>query len=141
MIPLMILRTERLSLRPLRSADAPALFAILGDSEAMKFWDRPAIARTATATEIVASQLAAMEDGHYLYWTVWRNEDAIGSVDLSGLDFSHRRGEIGFLFRRDQWGHAYIYKCPGVKVHDGYDLYSAGPNGVAGDGDDIGNWQ
>jgi len=45
------------------------------------------------------------------------------------------------IIRVDQWGHAYIYKCPGVKFRDGYDLYSAGPNGVAGDGDDIGNWQ
>lgn len=103
----MILTTERLRLRPLREADAPALFAILGDAEAMKFWDRPAIARTATAMEIVASQLAAMEDGHFFYWTVWREDDAIGSVDLSALDFSHLRGEIGFLFRRDQWGHGY----------------------------------
>jgi len=103
----MILKTERLSLRPLRAADAPSLFAILGDPEAMKFWDRPAIARTATATEIVASQLSAMEDGHFLYWTVWRDDDAIGSVDLSALDFTHMRGEIGFLFRRDQWGQGY----------------------------------
>lgn len=103
----MIWKTERLNFRPLRAADAPALFAILGDPEAMKFWDRPAIARTATATEIVASQLSAMEDGHFLYWTVWRGDDAIGSVDLSALDFNHRRGEIGFLFRRDQWGQGY----------------------------------
>ena|ERR1019366_1766274 len=103
----MILKTERLSLRLLRSTDAAALFAILGDAEAMKFWDRPAIARATTAAEIVASQLAAMEDGHFLYWTVWRDGDAIGSVDLSALDFTHRRGEIGFLFRRDQWGHGY----------------------------------
>ena len=107
MIDFMILKTERLSLRPLRSSDAPTLFAILGDAEAMKFWDRPAIARTATAAEIVASQLAAMEDGHFLYWTVWRDSDAIGSVDLSALDFTHLRGEIGFLFRRDQWGQGY----------------------------------
>ena len=45
------------------------------------------------------------------------------------------------IVRVDQWGHAYIYKCPGVKVHDGYDLYSSGPNRVAGDEDDIGNWR
>jgi RimJ/RimL family protein N-acetyltransferase len=120
MIPPMILKTERLSLRPLRSTDAPALFAILGDAEAMKFWDRPAIARTATATEIVASQLAAMEDGHFLYWTVWRNDDAIGSVDLSGLDFSHRRGELGFLFRRDQWGQGYGREAMGALIHHAF---------------------
>ena len=112
----MILETGRLSLRPLRGTDAPALFAILGDAEAMKFWDRPAIARAATAAEIVTGQLAAMEDGHFLYWTVWRNGEAIGSVDLSGLDFSHRRGEIGFLFRRDQWGQGYGREAVGAVI-------------------------
>jgi ribosomal-protein-alanine N-acetyltransferase len=103
----MILETERLRLEPLAASDAAALFAILGDPEAMRFWHRPALTRAATATEIVASQLAAMEDGHFFYWTVWRDEDAIGSVDLGNLDFTHRRGEIGFLFRRDQWGKGY----------------------------------
>lgn len=116
----MILKTERLNLRPLRAADAPALFTILGDPEAMKFWDRPAIARTATATEIIASQLSAMEDGHFLYWTVWRGEDAIGSVDLSALDFTHRRGEIGFLFRRDQWGQGYGREAMGALIRHAF---------------------
>ncbi|MEP6830804.1 MAG: GNAT family N-acetyltransferase [Rhizomicrobium sp.] len=119
-MPPMILKTERLILRPLRAADAPALFAILGDAEAMKFWDRPAIARTATAAEIVASQLSAMEDGHFLYWTVWRDNDAIGSVDLSALDFTHMRGEIGFLFRRDQWGQGYGREAMGALIHHAF---------------------
>jgi ribosomal-protein-alanine N-acetyltransferase len=103
----MILKTERLRLEPLCATDAGALFAILSDTEAMAFWHSPPLIRPATATEIVASQLAAMADGHFLYWTVWRGPDAIGSVDLSNLDFTHRRGEIGFLFRRDQWGRGY----------------------------------
>ncbi len=41
----------------------------------------------------------------------------------------------------DKWGNAYIYKCPGDHKPDGYDLSSAGPNGVPGDADDITNWQ
>ena len=45
------------------------------------------------------------------------------------------------VIRLDPWGHAYIYKYPGVKIPNGYDLYSPGPNGVEGDDDDIGNWQ
>ena len=45
------------------------------------------------------------------------------------------------VVRLDPWGHAYIYKFPGVKIPNGYDLYSPGPNGVEGDDDDIGNWQ
>lgn len=103
----MILETERLRLEPLAASDAGALFAILSDAEAMKFWHSPPVVRPATAEEILVSQLAAMTDGHFLYWTVWHGKDAIGSVDLSNLDFTHRRGEIGFLFRRDQWGKGY----------------------------------
>ncbi len=45
------------------------------------------------------------------------------------------------VIRLDPWGHAYIYKYPGVKIPNGYDLYSPGPNGIEGDDDDIGNWQ
>ena len=45
------------------------------------------------------------------------------------------------VIRLDPWGHAYIYKYPGVKIPNGYDLSSPGPNGVEGDDDDIGNWQ
>ncbi|HWF65257.1 MAG TPA: GNAT family N-acetyltransferase [Rhizomicrobium sp.] len=100
----MILQTERLRLAPLQLSDTPALLAILRDQEAMEFWHRPAITRAATGSEIVAAQLAAMADGQFLYWTVWREGDVIGSVDLSALDFRHLRGEVGFLFRRDRWG-------------------------------------
>ncbi len=103
----MILDTDRLRLAPLQLSDAPSLLAILGDPEAMEFWHRPAITRAATGSEIIAGQLAAMVDGEFLYWTVWRGDDAIGSIDLSALDFAHLRGEVGFLFRRDQWGFGY----------------------------------
>jgi [ribosomal protein S5]-alanine N-acetyltransferase len=112
----MILETEQLRLEPLAASDADALFAILCDAEAMKFWHRPPLARPATAAEIVSSQLAATADGHFLYWTVWRGPDAIGSVDLSNLDFTHRRGEIGFLFRRDQWGKGYGRQAVGAVI-------------------------
>jgi len=41
----------------------------------------------------------------------------------------------------DPWSHKYIYKCPGEKLPHSFDLYSAGPDGVEGNDDDIGNWQ
>lgn len=41
----------------------------------------------------------------------------------------------------DPWDHEYVYRCPGIHNTNGYDLYSAGPDGIKGDLDDIGNWQ
>ncbi|MDF1852296.1 MAG: type II secretion system major pseudopilin GspG [Verrucomicrobiales bacterium] len=40
----------------------------------------------------------------------------------------------------DPWGNKYIYLRPGKKDGGGFDLYSAGADGVAGNSDDIGNW-
>jgi general secretion pathway protein G len=40
---------------------------------------------------------------------------------------------------KDPWGHPYAYRFPGTHATD-YDLYSFGPDGVEGGGDDITNW-
>jgi len=40
----------------------------------------------------------------------------------------------------DPWNHPYIYECPGKHNPSGYDLSSMGPDGRAGNEDDICNW-
>jgi len=40
----------------------------------------------------------------------------------------------------DPWGHPYIYRAPGTHNPSSYDLYSYGPDGQEGGGDDIDNW-
>lgn len=41
---------------------------------------------------------------------------------------------------KDPWGNAYIYRYPGQKNTQGYDLYSVGPDQAEGSDDDITNW-
>ena len=40
----------------------------------------------------------------------------------------------------DPWGDDYIYEYPGKHNKNGYDLFSAGPDGKPGTDDDICNW-
>lgn len=40
----------------------------------------------------------------------------------------------------DPWGNNYVYTYPGKNNPNGYDLMSMGPDGKAGGGDDITNW-
>lgn len=40
----------------------------------------------------------------------------------------------------DPWGEPYQYRNPGTQNKSGYDLFSKGPDKVAGTEDDIGNW-
>lgn len=90
-------------LRPQTQGDAPALFAILGDSEAMRFWSRPALSHPALVEALIAEQQTAAAGGLCRYWTVLEDGDPIGSVDLSLIEDG--AAELGFLFRRDRWGH------------------------------------
>ena len=41
---------------------------------------------------------------------------------------------------KDPWGRPYAYVFPGQQHERGYDLFSYGPDGVEGGGDDIVNW-
>jgi general secretion pathway protein G len=40
----------------------------------------------------------------------------------------------------DPWGRQYNYKYPGDRNPQSYDVWSAGPDGVDGTEDDVGNW-
>ena len=97
-----MLKTARLTLKPQEADDALALFKILNDAQAMRFWSRPAIQRLEVVEELIAEQQAAMAENLCRYWTVWEGSDAIGSVDLSLI--RNGSAELGFLFRRDRWG-------------------------------------
>jgi len=41
---------------------------------------------------------------------------------------------------KDPWGMPYVYRCPGIKHPDKYDLYSAGPNRVDDNGAGDDDW-
>lgn len=40
----------------------------------------------------------------------------------------------------DPWGHPYRYAFPAQRAELSFDVWSAGPDGVDGNDDDIGNW-
>lgn len=42
---------------------------------------------------------------------------------------------------KDPWKNDYLYECPGRHNPEGYDLMSAGPDGIAGTEDDITSWE
>ena len=114
----MIFRTDRLVLRPQEQGDAPALFAILGDDEAMRFWSRPAFSHLTVVEALVAEQQTAAAGGLCRYWTVQEEGDPIGSVDLSLI--KDTGAELGFLFRRDRWGHGLATEAVAAVVAGGF---------------------
>jgi ribosomal-protein-alanine N-acetyltransferase len=119
-----ILQTARLTLRPQAQADAAALFNILNDPEAMRFWSRPPLARLEIVEDLVGEQQAAMESGLCRYWTALEDGDVIGSLDLSLIE--NASAELGFLLRRDRWGRGLA-----TEAATGVVAYGFGPMGLA----------
>jgi RimJ/RimL family protein N-acetyltransferase len=115
----MILKTDRLILRPQVLADATDLFAILSDPDAMRFWSRPAITRLAVAEELLREQQAAMDQGLCRYWTMHWNGHAIGSVDLSLIQ--EASAELGFMLRADHWGAGLASEAAGAVIAHAFD--------------------
>ncbi len=98
----MILTTARLVLRPMIRDYAAALFAILGDPEAMTYWARPPLPRLATMQAQIEDELAGMAAGSFFCWTALAAGTAIGSIDLKPS--ANDEAWIGFAFRREYWG-------------------------------------
>jgi len=104
-----LLQTRRLTLRPLRLEDAPALLEARGDPEVMRFWDWPPQRSAAEVAKIIAEHDTAIAEGTVPWWAVAPSPDgsAIGECDISEIDSHNRRAELGFLFRRASWGKGY----------------------------------
>src|SRR5215471_9694560 len=103
-----VLETARLRLRRFRHEDADAVFAIIGDNVAMQYY--PKIFHRRDAAEWVARNIRRYEDyGHGLFAvTLKESDDVIGDCGvirkMIGCD---PQLEVGYHFRRDQWGHGY----------------------------------
>ena len=105
----MILETERLVLRPVEPGDWRSLYPIMSDPIVMAHWDSSEIEDPETVQQMIAAQVDDMASGHACYWAVERSGDEafLGACDLSGIDWRHRRGEVGFVLATEAWGHGY----------------------------------
>ena len=101
-----VLETPRLRLRPLEDADAPALFAIFADPEAMRYWARPAMTDTAEVEALLREIRSYAEKETLFQWGIARRDDdlVIGTCTLFRINREHRRGEVGYIVRRELWG-------------------------------------
>ncbi|MEW6536156.1 MAG: type II secretion system major pseudopilin GspG [Candidatus Auribacterota bacterium] len=115
------------------------ILGVLATMAVVKFTGRAQEAKVQTAKGEIAGayatalQLYEIDTGKYP-----------GEEGLTALKSSSAKGWKGPYIKtksfNDPWGNPYQYKCPGTHNQDDYDLYSFGPDGQEGGGDDITNW-
>ena len=104
------LATERLTIRWLGAADAPALLAIFGDPVVCRYWSHPPLADLAAAGRMVEEIHAHFAARTLFQWGLARRDGGgvIGTCTLGSLNAEHRRAEVGFALRHDHWGRGYV---------------------------------
>ena len=100
--------TERLAMRRLSAADAPALFRTTGDPEVMRYWaPGPDDSAEATARRIKAIERHWKTHGFGDWAVVERASGEL--IGFSGLHYIDGMAEVnvGYALRRDRWGLGY----------------------------------
>lgn len=107
------LRTERLVLRPLREADASAIFAIRSDIKVMRYASSLPLTSLDQATAFIERDAAGMAAGETLRLGLERLDDdaLIGTCILFHFNAQCRRAEIGYELRHDAWGRGYMHEA------------------------------
>jgi RimJ/RimL family protein N-acetyltransferase len=105
-----VLRTERLVLRPLQRGDEEALFALYSDPVFMRYWNTPPWPALAEAAKVIGEDLAAMPAGQYLRLGIRaaEGEALIGTCSLFAFHEPSRRAELGYGLAPASWGHGYM---------------------------------
>lgn len=109
---------SRMELRCLTQQDAPAILAIFGDSEVMRFWSSPPLLNLAAATELIEEIHQLFGSRRLFQWGICRREtnEVFGTCTLLNVDLPHRRAEVGIALGRGVWGRGLATEALGVLI-------------------------
>lgn len=115
------LPTARLVLRPVRDADAGALFDLMSDGELLRYWDSPPWTDREQAQRFVAGSAAMAREERGVRVAV---DDAagrfLGWCTLAEWNPEFRTAELGFCFAREAWGHGYATEAAAALLDWGF---------------------
>jgi [ribosomal protein S5]-alanine N-acetyltransferase len=104
--PFPVLRTRRLVLRAIVTADASALFVLRSDPRVMQHIGRPLASSIADAEALLEDMNRSFEHRTAIVWAITRHDDPelVGTIGFWRIAAEHHHGELGYILRPDLWG-------------------------------------
>lgn len=116
------------------------ILAVLAAVVVPKFTNRSEQARITAAKTDISSLETALDAFEVDNGRFPTGDEGLRALIESPANLSNWRGPyIKRGIPNDPWGNPYIYRHPGMRNTNGYDLYSTGPDGRESN-DDITNW-
>lgn len=113
-----VLTTERLTLRRLTDADAPAIMALFGDPEVLRFLNMPPKDTPEKAIDLIRWFDGMFNDRGGVQWGVSRRSDdhVIGTCGFYGWDQENRHVDIGYHIARSEWDRGYATEAAHILI-------------------------
>ena len=129
-LPTPTLRTDRLRLRPVASADVDALFALHSSAHVLRYWDAPPWRDRARAERFVAVSRQMAEEGSGARLAIERIADGafIGWCSLTRWNPGFRSATLGYCLSDAAWGRGYATEAARAAV--GYAFTALGQSRV-----------
>jgi [ribosomal protein S5]-alanine N-acetyltransferase len=115
------LTTARLSLRPLLSADAQALYAIYSDAEFMRYWSSKPWTSIDQAHKLIEADRQELAAGEHLRLGIFLKDKLIGTCSLFNLSEQCRRAEVGYGIASTHWRKGYMFEAVRALVNFAFD--------------------
>ena len=122
--PFPALTTERLILRQLTLADAPAMYALRSDPRVMQYIPRPLAQSVEDAAAFIEQMNALTAATVLLNWGITRRdeEQVMGTIGYYSLRPEHFRAEIGYMLRLDYQGQGFMQEAVAAVLDYGFEV-------------------
>lgn len=116
------LEGQRVRLRGPRDEDTDAVFALFSDPQVMRYWSRSAMTEASEAAGLIVDIGERFEQREMINWVIAgrRDDDVIGSCTLFQFSPRHRRAELGYALRSDQWGRGLAQEAVALALDWGF---------------------
>lgn len=115
--------TERLLLRELSLADAPAVMRLRSNPGVMQYINRPLALTLADAEAWVGMVIEALQKSDGISWCICLKEEPsvhVGNIGLWRLEKENYRAEIGYMLEPSLHGKGLMYEAVGAVVDYGF---------------------
>lgn len=120
--PFPVLKTERLTLRQLRSTDANEIFALRSNNNVNKYLDRKPSQSIDDASNFIKAINENIQRNDSIYWaiTLHNRDKLIGTICLFNFSEDSSKAEIGYELVPDLQGKGIMQEATSNVIHFGF---------------------
>ncbi|HRO39339.1 MAG: GNAT family N-acetyltransferase [Flavobacteriales bacterium] len=121
-LPIPRIATQRLLLRELEDADAPAVLRLRSDPALMRFIPKPLFSQQEEASGMISEFHQAASVGEAILWgiTVRGTEGVAGYIGFWRIMRERRAAELGYALHPDLWGQGLATEAVAAVVAHGF---------------------